>query len=220
MEHPSPDGGKAARKAIAWPTHPDWDQERTLEAIEYVVGLLAPGFVFGYFDKEDIKQDGRIHCLEALARYDNKRCLKAFLYDNLKRRYLNDVRNKLWRSDPPCKQCHKAVMEGASYCGRNGERLCDQYADYVRRNTTKRNLMNPTHMGDATEERPGRQDRDVAAESEERELLAKIDRELPVELRSDYLRMRENLRVPQARQQEVLAAIRLIVGGGEASEGG
>ena len=41
-------------------------ESEVLDIINRTVNYLAPGFQFGYFDSEDMKQEGTIFCLEAL----------------------------------------------------------------------------------------------------------------------------------------------------------
>ena len=42
-------------------------EEEVLEIISRAVAYLAPSFKFGYFDIEDMKQEGTIFSIEALA---------------------------------------------------------------------------------------------------------------------------------------------------------
>ena len=43
-------------------------EEEVLSIIESVVNVLAFNFKFGYFDLDDMKQQGRMYALEALPR--------------------------------------------------------------------------------------------------------------------------------------------------------
>jgi DNA-directed RNA polymerase specialized sigma24 family protein len=186
-----------------------------LQRIDLVVRLLCRNFFFGYFDLDDIKQEGRVEALLALPRYDPggfdeegepRRKLENFLYAHVRNRLLNFYRNKCRRNDPPCPLCH---------AGRHGEhddgQPCGKYLAWKRRNDAKANLLRPVFMEEAeyTPSTPST----VESDAEVNEALALLDRKLPAELRSDYLRMRGGEKLPKARRARVEAAVRAALGG-------
>lgn len=192
---------------------PGHTEESVLEAIEKVVNVLAPSFVFGYFQLEDIQQQSRLFALKVLekGKYDPSRPLENFLYTGVYRLLLNLQRDKLKRNEPPCKKCHKGESCEDAYDGQR----CERYNAWVTRNQAKANLLRPldlNHISDEKERRT-RLASSVHEEVEIDEILKRIDVELPVELRSAYLQMRAGVSVPRAKRQQVEAAVKLILGG-------
>ena len=71
-------------------------ENEVLSTIDDVVITLSSTFAFGYYDREDLQQEGRIFALEGLPRWDITKgaSLKTFLYNHVKRRFINLKRNK------------------------------------------------------------------------------------------------------------------------------
>lgn len=182
-------------------------EDEVLAAIEKAVTILAPSFVFGYYDLEDIKQQARLFGLQALDRFDTSRPLANFVYTHIRNRLINLRRDKLRRNDPPCLSCHTgAPCNSGSYCRR--------YSLWLNRNNAKASLARPLDIDNVSDERERRTQVAPSAEvdAEINELVALINEHLPVELREDYLRMKDGIAIPRARRAEILDAIRLIVG--------
>lgn len=177
-------------------------EEEVLEIIKKVVTVQAPSYAFGPHGKDDMIQMGTLFALEALPRYDGVRRLECFLYIHVKRRLINFQRDKLRRNDPPCLKCH-----GGKPCQKNGG-YCHRYNDWLIRNKAKANIIRPVEL---TDEHPHR-DSDCEGQVERDELIRLVDLELPVGLRSDYLKMRDGAPIPQIRKQAVMDAVKEILG--------
>jgi DNA-directed RNA polymerase specialized sigma24 family protein len=189
---------------------PGYTEKQVLESIERAVRILAPGFVFGHFDVDDIKQHGRMAAVVAIdsGRYDPARPLDNFVYTAVRNALVNLKRDKHHRTDAPCRRCHDG-----DFCCRPGP--CKTYAEWSARNQAKANIARPLgldHVADE-KERSTRLPAEAADEVEVAELLQKVDAELPVELREVYLQMRAGVTVSRARRAEVEAAVRQILGG-------
>lgn len=182
-------------------------QAEVLAAVDGVVNLLAPGFVFGYFDLDDVRQEGREIALKSLVKYDSTRPLPNYLYTSVKNGFINFKRNNFHRNDPPCQICHRTV--GPTTEHENGQ-FCPNYLSWKKRNGAKANLMQPVSLDQVAEDE---QLCDDAApdQAEMNELLQKIDARLPLELRSTYLQMRAGVSVPKERRLEVEQAVREIL---------
>lgn len=185
---------------------PGLTEAEVLAALDRVLAMLAPSFVFGYYDIEDVEQFGRLEGLKLLAKgkYDGSRPLDAYLYTHIFRRLLNLQRKLKWRSEPSCPQC----ASGTTYCG-DGHGPCDAHEAWVRRNTTKSALTSPVSLDS---DHDGRDRADVMGEIERRETEATIDAKLPAALRSDYLRLKAGVTVPARRKAAVLEAVREALG--------
>ena len=74
------------------------NEEQVLTAIENVVNALARNFRFGYFDTDDMKQQGRMYALEGIPKYNPEvGPLENFLRTHIRNRFINLKRNKLTR---------------------------------------------------------------------------------------------------------------------------
>lgn len=182
---------------------PGLNEELVLEAIERAVRILAPVFVFGYHDLDDMKQEGRIFGLQCLEKYDSSRPFPNFVYVHIRNRLSNFKRKHFRRTDPPCPQCHEG-----NFC--SGERLCKKYANWLTLNNSKASIMRPkdidavyNHVEDAA---------DAEADAEWEETSQRIDERLPIELRTYYLQMLDGVFVPKAKKQLVLDELRRILG--------
>jgi hypothetical protein len=185
-------------------------EESVLEAIYKVVNYLAPGFVFGHYGLDDVKQEGVVMALELLEKetYDPSRPLENYLYIHLSRRYINFKRNKLTRCDAPCASCHAGQP-----CTPSG--VCQKYSEWKARNRAKANAMCPQDLHNISDEKEDacRVHSSVVEDAEISELTKLIDKELPVGLRAAYLQMRAGVPVPKAKRLEVEEAVKIIVGG-------
>lgn len=75
---------------------PSSEQQAT---ILKVIDRIAPKYVFGYYQLDDIKQEAYIICLEALDKYDKKRPFENFISHHLSNRLKTLIRDKYSRSN-------------------------------------------------------------------------------------------------------------------------
>lgn len=172
-----------------------------LSQVKKVATTVSNQISFGYFDKEDIEQEGLIIGISALSLYDFERPLENFLYTSIKNRILNLQRKLLTRTDPPCLLCHQ-VINGHS--GHADGKTCESYRKWYKLNFTKRSLMEPMEL----EERPVVGQDTVGDSAELKDILVRIDTVLPIELRSTYLRMRAGENVSADLKEKVESFVR------------
>ncbi len=171
---------------------PNMTESEVLRIIDEVVKGLSASFAFAYYDKEDLQQEGRIYAMETLPDYDSTKgaSLKTFLYRYVKLRFINIRRNKYQRPIPA------NISE-------------EKLENLIKRNAVKRSLLETTDIHDD----------DKAFESsdsaEQNELFKIIDKKLPVELRSDYRCILEDVRIPKHRREKVMQALKEIFNGKE-----
>ncbi len=172
----------------------DMCEAEVLLAIEEVVNRLAPTFTFGYYDEDDLKQEGRILAMEALPRYDPTRgtSLKTFLHNHVKNRYINLKRDKYLRPVP------KNVGP-------------DQLEHWLKRNSVKRSLIDTLDISDDRNEPPVGEADTVVDCMQSKEMLKLIDMKLPVEYRGDYRLLLEDVKLPKSRRLKVLEVLREIL---------
>lgn len=187
---------------------PGQTKESVTEIIERVVNALAGRFTFGIHSEDDIKQELWVIALQALTegRYDPSRPLDKFLYIHLRNRISNFKRDHFHRSDPPCRLCNEG-----KFCTENG--ACKKFREWKRLNSSKANLQQPADIDRIADEdgqvtgTPSK----VCDDASMNDVLARIDANLPIELRQTYLQMRSGMTVPKSRRDPVEDAIKRIV---------
>lgn len=184
-----------------------------LEAIGKAADILAPSFAFGCYDEDDIRQQCFIYAFELLEKgtYDASRPLANYIYTHVRRRLLNFRRDKFRRSDPPCPKCHAGTPCKDAAAGE----VCAKYKYWSERNQAKANICNPLALDNVCDERERRTKSPSTAEEDAEigEMLAIVDRELPVELRQTYLQMRAGVSVPKGKRLQVEQAVKDILRG-------
>jgi len=184
-------------------------EQEVLSIIDNVVDVISPPFSFGYYDLDDIKQEGRIFALEVLYRFDSSktRSLYAFLYTHIKRRLLNLRRDKFFRNVLPCLSCPHYSSECSVYLDKLE---CPRYNEWRNLNTTKKNLLTPSRI-DSTVCEQNAYEVDFAEEIDKADILEFVDKHLPANLRRDYLCWREGTRIPKQRVEKVEAEVKRIL---------
>jgi RNA polymerase sigma factor (sigma-70 family) len=162
-------------------------ESEVLAIIDEVVKGLAHSFAFGYYDSDDLYQEGRIFAIEALHLYDATRgaSLKTFLHNRVKQRFINLRRNKYYRPIPD------NISE-------------DKLERLVKRNNIKRSLIDVSDI----EEDSIEQFSETTDSIQQKELFKFIDKHLPVELRADYRCILEEVKIPKHRKIKVLEVLR------------
>ena len=156
-------------------------EKETLHIIEKVANKLASKIIFGYNSKDDIRQEVSIFCLEGLKKFVvGKGTLYSFLLIYAKRELLNAKRKSFERIYSECKHCTDGTCQ-----------LCFKR---VSREEDKKALFGSAADGSV----PIHED-DFGS----RELLDKIDKNLPPDLRPVYLKMMAGHTVSQSRKQEL-----------------
>ncbi len=187
-----------------------YTESQIVAIIDRQVALISPSFAFGYISQEDVAQEARVFAIELLNKgtFDPQRPLENYLFVHLKRRLINMHRNLVRRADAPCKECHSGTP-----C--QGKHYCKKYEEWFKRNNDKSNLIRPLDINHVSDEHEPRthEKSTVETEVEINECLELIDKHLPVELRSTYLKMREGAKVTKAKRMEVEGIIKNILKG-------
>lgn len=182
------------------------------EVIQRVAMGIAVRFTFGYHTRQDIEQEAIVIALEVLSlnppKYDTTRPLENFLHIHLRNQLSNFKRKHYARPEAPCLCCSTSLADPPAS-------PCRKWLDWRRRNIAKQNIMRPINManvaddsGESTMYARPTAEQDAASQ----EMLDKIDEYLPVDLRADYLRMREHASIPKVRRQRVREAVLAILG--------
>lgn len=187
-------------------------EEEFLRIVDRIAGRLAPKFRFGYHSVEDMKQQARLEAIKGLEKYDNTRPLENFLWIHIRNRLFNFKRDNYERPDKPCFDCPFNAYDRENDECREFEdfQYCELYDNWVKRNERRRNIMMPielTNVDDHHEENMKIYDQDKA----DKEMLEIIDRELPIQYRHDYLRLKHGMAVSKYRKAKLKQIISDIV---------
>lgn len=178
-------------------------EAEVLDAIEAVVSLLDNRYKLPGVDRDDMGQEIRLLCLEALPRYSPERGkLGGFLYQHSKNRLMNAMRDRVQRREPYCKRC-----AADDFCRPDGE-PCKRHLRWKQRNARKRGLaaVLPTDRG------PDLPDlHDHVAEVDAEDLRAHVERNLTPDVRLELGRILGGERVPWALLEQVRREARAIL---------
>jgi hypothetical protein len=172
---------------------------------------ISPAFKFGYHTRGDMAQTAAMFALELLEQedvYDVTRPLAGFLYIHIRNRLSNYRRNNYIRTERPCQCCDPIIPP---------TNPCDKWLAWNNRNIKKQNLMRPLNVYSIADEheRNMREDCTVEEDASVNELMSLIDERLDVDLRADYLKLKNGVSIPKARKQKVRDAIMEIINDGE-----
>ena len=165
-------------------------QSEVLEVVNGICDRYAYKFKFGYYTPDDIRQEAFIIALDALERYDESRPLENFLAVHVKNRLNNFKRDRYYRQQ---------------------KKKEDNNLDHL--NNSKKYLMDTLDIDNIRDEKEKSMsiENDFVDKIANNELLEIIDEHLDVNLRSDYLRVRDGTYVPKPRREQIIEEITQIL---------
>lgn len=162
-------------------------EQEIIETITRVSTQVGPRFVFGYNSAEDLIQEGIREGLEALPRWDRNRPLENFMRIHIRNRLYNYKRNNYFRYEK-----NAGIIKSEKWAERNRRR---------------QNLMCPLEIKDEIC-MPDHTVNKVVY----KELLDLIKERLPVDLRTDFLRMLDGVSISTVRRIKIQDVIKDILG--------
>jgi len=151
---------------------------------------VADGFVFGYYDVDDIKQEAFIIASNAVMSYDaSKSQLATFLRTSIVRRLMTLKRDKFRRTDLPCHQCK--LSDECEY--EENRNLCSRYDKWIERNRIKGELV--ANMQTDVVAAHKYEESDYHTPLDNDRLRQYIDENLPFPMRKTYLLWRDGMKV-------------------------
>jgi hypothetical protein len=176
-------------------------EEEFVDTVDGIANRLCDKFKFGYFSREDIKQECFTLALEVLDKYDPERPLANFLWCHLHNRLCNLKRNKYFRLEKPCNKCPlKAYIPEGDICtAYDNKNDCSLYDVWLRKNNNKKNLMNPIGISYVSSENEKHM-KDYTTSYDNvanNEILNIIDANISLTMRKYWLQQRGGIKVPK-----------------------
>ena len=175
------------------------DEKEFLKVLDNISKRLAHKFKFAYHSFDDMKQQAAIFALEGLEKYDHSRPLENFLWTHVRNRLFNYKRNNYQRPDKPCFTC--PFFDQAYKCSNNqcskytNKQECELYAAWSKRNDTKKNIIQPSHIEDDSSytcKKP-----DISSLIQNQEIIDFLDNNIQTEYRESYLKLKHGLKIPK-----------------------
>lgn len=181
-----------------------------ITTIYRVASRLANKYRFGYHSVEDIKQQAAVFALEGLSSYDGIRPLENFLWTHVRNRLYNYKRNNFERPDKPCFHC-PLFKEGT--CSQfDDTQECDLFHGWMSRNTTKKNLMSAIDIDMVRDDNEDNmRNTDESCKLDKQEIILIVERNLPIEMMEDFIRLKMGLKLRKARREKLIETILTIL---------
>lgn len=188
-----------------------------LNVVNIISKKLAYKFKFGYHDIEDMKQQITVFALEGIKNYDHKRPLENFLWTHVRNRLFNYKRDNYKRPDKPCiscplydPHCLKSTNQCSQYSDKND---CEPFAQWSKRNDTKKNLMHLTTIDDIKDYSNtfiSNEDQ-LVLDITNQEIIKLLEENLTGDDRSTYLRLKSGSKVSKADSSKLMVTIKQIL---------
>lgn len=197
-------------------------EKQFIETLDNVVHRVAHKFLFPGQTKEDLMQQGRVFAIQAMnkGKFDeSKGNLESFLYTHVHNRLHNFKRDNYERTDLPCLKCpFKAYdpykINSCSGCTKyNDLYTCGLFKEWRDRNDKKKYLcgsvasesfiqssQEPSHT-------PNMEDILYA-----KGVIKMVDENVSLELRRDWIRMKNGNSISNGAKSKLIAEIRKIIG--------
>jgi hypothetical protein len=170
-----------------------YTEEEVVDIITKVAKRYATKYKFGYYDACDIEQEAFIIGWKALSKYNGEHPLENFLAIHIRRRLLTLRRDKYNRPNLP--ENNNEPTKQAKY------------------NKSKKNLIDAVSISNVRSEGESGMSYscNFIEDVEKYEILYLIDINLDINLRQDYLRLKDGISLPKHRKDKVYEAINNIM---------
>ena len=190
-------------------------EQEVLEVIDKVANRLCYKFKFGYHEVDDMKQQARLFAIQGMDKYDESRPLENFLWTHVRNRLFNFKRDNFERPDKPCFSCpfyDPGCKASISQCEEfEDKRECSLYEGWVNRNLRKKTLVSTTGLDNTNQSKSSNHPSSLLDFIADSEILELIDKNIPIILRADYLRLKYGLKLPRPKKNAVINSIKSIL---------
>lgn len=159
-------------------------EDEVIQIVIDAANRIGPKYAFGYYDADDLIQEATIIGMKALKSY-KKGPLQNFINSHISKRMKNFKRDNYYRPGAANAEAKMAIM----------------------------NMLDITSIDYESEDNM-KQTHDYVSTIWYKEVKDKIDKELPVSYRRDYLRMKDGdlSGITPKRKKEIITKIQEIVG--------
>jgi DNA-directed RNA polymerase specialized sigma24 family protein len=183
-------------------------EEQVIKLIYTITSHLSVKFRFGYLSQDDIQQECFILAIDGLERYDETMPLENFLRVHIKNRLCN-LKRKYQRRELQCvcKTCSDKTLDV------NSKMVCIKYKQWYDRNLSKKNIMLPIGIDEVSDEHEKgmRTSVDLDNKIYQNDIFQKIDNLLPVDMRADYIKIKNGIKVSKSRYDKIVAKIQELL---------
>jgi RNA polymerase sigma factor (sigma-70 family) len=174
----------------------NYTEEQILEIFQKISKKISHKYKFAHYTAEDLQQECFIFLLEAIEKYDEERPLENFLYVHLSNRMYDFKRDNYTRiincdCRGVCEKCEKKKIT----------------------QNKRKNIASPIDIYTVKDEDENRMKFyfDPLTELEVNEVKDRIERGIPLELREDYLKYLNGVKLTTQRKRKVEDKIREIL---------
>lgn len=164
------------------------DEQRVVDTILKISKKLAHKYTFASYEVEDIEQEAFLIGIAGLEKYDQGRPLENFMYVHINNRLKTFKRDNYYR-----------LEHGA--------------AEKIQK--SKKDILEPLDIQELYHIATGDT---IKEDAELSEILQRIDDRLPSNMRSDYLKLKNNASLPKSRKAKVVSFIQDIIEEGQYDE--
>lgn len=190
-------------------------EEEFVEIVTGIANKLCDKFKFGYYEREDIRQECFIQAIDALDRYDANRPLVNFLWSHIHNRLCNLKRDKYFRLEKPCDKCPiNAYIAKEDHCKAYENKTdCRWYYTWLTKNSSKQNIMNPIGISVINDEKEDnmKKGQDILATVAHSEILDLIDQNISLPMRKYWLQQKGGVKIPKKHYDILLEEIYTIL---------
>ncbi len=175
-------------------------EDSVVTLINTILSRLTNKFKFGYFENEDMFQEGWIIAIEALEKYnaESGHPLEHYLRVSIRNRFITLKRDKFSRYEPPCHSCPFFDPENklsTNKCAEFADKMdCEKWAAWIKRNKSKQELSGTSASLD---------NRVVEDNKDSFEFIDKVNSLLDPETRKNFLKIIQGVYLPFKKKQEL-----------------
>jgi hypothetical protein len=165
-----------------------------------------------------MKQQAAIFAMEGLKQYDHSRPLENFLWTHVRNRLFNYKRNNYQRPDKPCLSCplyDKLYQCSNNQCSKyTNKNDCELYATWSARNESKKNIMKPhsLHNASSNEDYHIIDDNDPGVLFQTKEIIDFLDKNITnPEHRETYLKLKNGCKISKPLLDKLKAYIQNLM---------
>jgi DNA-directed RNA polymerase specialized sigma24 family protein len=191
-------------------------EAEVLDLINKIARSLAFKFTFPGYSVEDIVQEATMLGIMGLRKYRPSQPLENFLRVHMKNRLCNFKRDNYMRRDLPCQSCPIGAWIKPDRCGAYKNRSdCKLFAEWELKNENKKNIINPISMSAIVEddENSVRAENCIAARLDNKDLIKKIDAEIPASVRALWLQAKIGVKITAEEMRQLRIVIMGIING-------